>query len=186
MKARNDMKKLLALLIALILAASVVACSKSETPASTAGEKEPATEAATEEVGVKDVLSFIEKDEIYFDIHLTEGLFDKTSVKVGDKVLTESGKAPYTGNEEIVFEGKSDKDTDINLIIISLTKGEKAMTDYSIVEASELPEMITKRIPIDKKGKDKVLVIVTDTKDGYDHSFDSALSDIIKIALSSD
>ena len=32
-------------------------------------------------------------------------------------------------------------------------------------------------------GRPNVLVIVTDTKDGYDHNLDSALTDLVKIAL---
>ena len=178
------MKKLLVILLAVVMLASLAACTETVAPESKApSDAEPATPAESES-GFTDVLSMINKDEIYFDIHLSDGIFDKTSVKVGDTVLSSSGKAAYTGNETITFEGKSDKDTDIYLVIISLTVGEKAMTDFSTVEASGLPEMIAKRIPIDKSGKDKVLVIVTDQKDGYDHSFDSALADLVKIALS--
>ena len=179
------MKKLIALLLALAAVFSLAACSETdviETSASrvdTGIDSEPESEPET----VSDVLSFIGKDEIYFDIHLTEGLFDKTSVKVGDQVLSASGKAAYTGNEDIVFEGTSDKETEIFLIIISLREGERATSDFSIVEASELPYMIAQRIPIHKTNKDKILVLVTDTKDGYDHSFDPALADMIKIAL---
>lgn len=179
------MKKIFVLLLAVLMLASLVACSETVAPESKApSEAAPASEAESEaEAGFKDVLSFINKDEIYFDIHLSEGLFDKTSVKVGDTVLVTSGKAAYTGSETITFEGTTDKDTEINLVIVSLTVGEKAMTDYSTVDASHLAEMLSKRIPIDKSGKDKVLVIVTDTKDGYDHNLDSALTDLVKIAL---
>ena len=175
----KQMKKVLVLLLAVMMLASLAACSETITTESKApSEAQP----ASEQEGFADVLTMINKDEIYFDIHLSDGIFDKTSVKVGDKVLSSSGKAAYTGSETITFEGKSDKDTDIKLVIISLTVGEKAMTDYSTCEASMLPNMIAQRIPIDKKGKDKVLVIVTDTNE-YDHSFDAAVSDLIKAAL---
>ncbi len=43
--------------------------------------------------------------------------------------------------------------------------------------------MLARKVSIHKTGKDKILVIVTDTKDGYDHTFDAALADMIKIAL---
>ncbi len=173
------MKRLLVLLLALLTLAVFTACSETLTPVSTttAGQTEPPEET------VKDVLSFLNKDEIYFDVHLSDGIFDKTSIKVGDQTLTSSGKAKYTGSEEIVFEGKSDLDKEIYLVIISVKAGEKAMSDYSVTEASDFPEMISKRIPIHKTNKEKILVIVTDTKDGYDHSFDSSLSDIIKAVL---
>ena len=175
------MKKLLAMLLVLATLAIFAACTETTTAPKATATPAASTEA---EEGFKDVLSFINKDEIYFDVHLTEGLFDKTSIKVGDTVLTKSGKAAYTGNEEIVFEGKSDQDKDVYLVIISLKAGEKAMSDYSTVEASDLPDMISKRIPIHKSGgKDKILVVVTDTKDGYDHNFSEALSDLIKLAI---
>ena len=178
------MKKLLAILLILAMALTFAACSGSEKSDAngSAADTGAATVPETEQESA-DVLSFLSKDEIYFDIHLTDGLFDKTSVKVGDQVLTASGKAKYTGDEDIVFEGKSDKDDDVYLVIISLRAGERATSDYSVVEASMLSEMLAQRIPIHKTNKDKILVIVTDTKDGYDHSFDSALSDLIKAAL---
>ena len=173
------MKKLFVLLLALVMLASLVACSETITPepnSSAAPQSEP-------EETIKDVLSFLAKDEIYFDIHLSDGLFDKTSVKVGDKVLTESGKATYTGSETITFEGKSDKDTTVYLVIIAGNEGEKAASDYSTVEASMLPEMLAQRVPIHKATKSKILVVITDTKDGYDHNLDSALVDLIKLAI---
>ena len=34
--------------------------------------------------------------------------------------------------------------------------------------------MLARKVSIHKTGKDKILVIVTDTKDGYDHTFDAA------------
>ena len=178
------MKKLLAILLILAMALTFAACSGSEKSDAngSAADTGAATVPETEQESA-DVLSFLSKDEIYFDIHLTDGLFDKTSVKVGDQVLTASGKAKYTGDEDIVFAGTSDKDDDVYLVIISLRAGERATSDYSVVEASMLSEMLAQRIPIHKTNKDKILVIVTDTKDGYDHSFDSALSDLIKAAL---
>lgn len=178
------MKKLLAILLALAAMMAFAACSETNTIEPASGNNDPAPVSSSKpDEGYKDVLSFIEKDEIYFDIHLTEGLFDKTSIRVGDQVLTESGKATYTGNEEIVFEGTSDKDDSIYTMIVSLNVGEKEMSDFSVIEASLFPEMLASRIPIHKPNKEKILVIITDTKDGYDHTFDSALSDTVKLAL---
>ena len=178
------MKKPLAILLILAMALTFAACSGSDkTDATDSSADTDAASVPETEEEYDDVLSFIGKDEIYFDVHLTDGLYDKTSIKVGDQVLTESGKAKYTGEEEITFEGTSDKDDDVYLVIISLRAGERATSDYSVVEASMLSEMLAQRIPIHKTNMDKILVIVTDTKDGYDHSFDSALSDLIKAAL---
>ncbi|MBQ3935091.1 MAG: hypothetical protein II715_04665 [Clostridia bacterium] len=178
------MKKIAILLLAVLMLVSVAACATTPaTPAESAAPSaaEPASEA--EDPTAKDVLSFLNKDEIYFDVHLSEGLFDKTSVKVGDTVLVTSGKAAYTGSEAITFEGKSDKDTPVYLVIISLKAGERATSDYTAVDASDLPSMLSARVPIHKTGKDKILVVITDTKDGYDHNLDSALNDLLKLAL---
>ena len=173
------MKKLLVILLAAAMLFCLAACTETLTPESSAPADTPASQP---EETSPDVLPFINKDEIYFDIHLSEGLFDKTSIKVGDNVLTSSGKTAYTGNETITFEGTSEKDTTVYLVIISQKAGERATSDYSTPDASHLPEMIKQRIPIHKSGRDKILVIITDTKE-YDHSFDSALSDLIKLAL---
>lgn len=181
MKERTIMKKLFAIILALVMAVSLAACSETNVPETPVDTSEPVP--ASEPDGAEDVLSFIGKDEIYFDVHLTDGLFDKTSIKVGDKVLTESGKATYTGTEDIVFEGTTDRDDDVYLVILSLKEGERATSDYTIVDASALADMLARKVSIHKTGKDKILVIVTDTKDGYDHTFDAALADMIKIAL---
>ena len=98
-------------------------------------------------------------------------------------MLTESGKATYTGDEEIVFEGSSDKDDDVYVMIVSSNKNERATSDFTLIKASLLSELLAKRVPLHKPNKEKILVIVTDTKDGYDHTFDSALSDTVKLAL---
>ena len=178
------MKRLLAILLALAALLTFAACTETNTiePASGNGEPVPSSSAEPDEE-YEDALSFLGNDEIYFDIHLTQGLFDKTSIRVGDQVLTESGKATYTGDEEIVFEGSSDKDDDVYVMIVSSNKNERATSYFTLVEASLLSELLAKTVPLHKPNKEKILVIVTDTKDGYDHSFDSALSDTVKLAL---
>lgn len=177
------MKKILVILLALVALFSFAACATTtityETPT-----KEPANETEAGEETAKDVLSFIEKDEIYFDIHLSQGYFDKTSVKVGETTLTESGKAAYTGSEDIVFEGTSDKDDDVYVVIVALKVGEKAAVDYTVAEASSLALQLQTRIPIHKANRDKVLVIITDTKGDYDKNLNEAIGEIVAKSLS--
>lgn len=101
------MKRVFILLLIVSFAAAFSACAGGA-PAESEG---PGTDLSVSapEVGrsSEDVMPFIGKDEIYFEILLFRGLFDRASVKVGDQELTDSGTVRYTGDEDVSFEGTS-------------------------------------------------------------------------------
>ena len=70
------------------------------------------------EAPATDRLSFLESDEVYFDINLSSGVFDDLKISIGDQELTESGKLKSDGTNKPVVEGTGNG-TDIYVVMYS-------------------------------------------------------------------
>ena len=103
------MKKLFPITAALLLLASCGApTSSSQAPASSSQEPSSSSEAsASSTAAVK--LDFLQAGEMYIDLNFANGAPEGFAVKMGNAVITETGKYQLSATNTVTIEGEFDK-----------------------------------------------------------------------------
>ncbi len=177
------MKKTIALLLIAVMAAVALASCTNSKPADTSANTTKAEATTTEPqdteiVKTKDDLTFISNGEMYFDINLSEGVYDGLTIKVGDKTVTSSGKVPYTDGTEVTVEGTPSETGTIYLIgrsngIVTYVSNE--------IKATDLARAIG--VMINGVAGEKTYIMISDKRDGFNHDLNADLTAFLNIYM---
>ena len=102
------MKKLFPIAAALLLLASCGAPSSSQAPASSSQEPSSSSEASSSSAASVQ-LDFLQAGEMYIDLNFANGAPEGFAIKMGNAVITETGKYQLSATNTVTIEGEIDK-----------------------------------------------------------------------------
>ena len=175
------MKKVLALMLALVFVLSLAACGEQKSEETSANtepaqtQTEAADDTADETEGVpEDRLPFLETGEVYFDINLSSGVFDDLKIKLGDQEITQSGKIKFDGSDSPVVEGTGDGS---NLYVVIYSANPQILFNEAVVATTDLQRAL--EIIFNTFAKGKSYLLISDKRDGFDHSLNDKLTEYL-------
>lgn len=102
------MKKLFPIAAALLLLASCGAPSSSQAPASSSQEPSSSSEAPSSSAASVQ-LDFLQAGEMYIDLNFANGAPEGFAIKMGNAVITETGKYQLSATNTVTIEGEFDE-----------------------------------------------------------------------------
>ena len=184
------MKKIIALILAVLTLASLAACVYPEETKTQQIASEPVETAKETPDDVQpstkippDLLdSFVDSNKIYFDLHITPESIKDFSLTVGEETLTESKQIAFNVGDTIVQNGEPVEGKKFTIYILRQYSDEGSISVEHFIHigvyASKVGDLLAK-VYSRVANSTRVYIAVLETSDGWDHNLSAKLNEYL-------
>ena len=187
-------KTIILLLLTAVMLVSFASCgeeTKNDKPAATTpatAQKPQTTEKKDSQPGgdVAMLDSFVNDNEIYFDIRLSSDAVKDFSLTIGSETITESKKIALNKNDSVVMNGEGQEGKKVYVYKVFRKKGEDRISIENFVNiglrADKLGEILAKTYS-QLASAEKAYVAILDAPDGWNKDLSASLNEYLRQIL---